>query len=118
MVRRVENQRLAAVGYVWAFASPGARAHYDRRRKAGDRHSSAQRNLYNRLLGCLHHCLATGTSYSETTAFPAPPTLELATQLGCSLPQNLDHLAALRSVQRQPPSCSAMSRVSSIQALR
>ncbi|TXS62948.1 hypothetical protein EAO69_34545 [Streptomyces sp. me109] len=37
---------------VWAFASlnasPGARAHYDRRRDAGDRHSSAQRNLFNR----------------------------------------------------------------------
>ncbi|WP_344628273.1 IS110 family transposase [Kitasatospora arboriphila] len=82
MVRRVKNQRLAAVGYVWAFASlnasPGARAHYDRRRKAGDRHSSAQRNLYNRFLGCLHHCLATGTLYSESTAFPAPPKLELA----------------------------------------
>ncbi|MFE7530995.1 transposase [Kitasatospora sp. NPDC057542] len=82
MVRRVKNQRLAAVGYVWAFASltasTGARAHYDRRRKAGDRHSSAQRNLYNRLLGCLHHCLATGTPYSETTAFPVPPKLELA----------------------------------------
>lgn len=82
MVRRVKNQRLAAVGYVWAFASltasPGARAHYDRRRKAGDRHSSAQRNLYNRLLGCLHHCLTTGRPYSENTAFPAPPKLELA----------------------------------------
>ncbi|GAA4830291.1 hypothetical protein GCM10023235_78620 [Kitasatospora terrestris] len=82
MVRRVKNQRLAAAGYVWAFASltasPSARAHYDRCRKAGDRHSSAQRNLYNRFLGCLHHCLATGTLYSESTAFPAPPKLELA----------------------------------------
>ena len=33
--RRVKNQRLAAAGYIWAFAaltaSPGARAHYDRR---------------------------------------------------------------------------------------
>lgn len=82
MVRRVKNQRLAAVGYVWAFASltasPGARAPCDRRRKAGDRHSSAQGNLYNRLLGCLHPCLATGTPYNETTAFPAPPKIELA----------------------------------------
>ncbi|MET8509903.1 transposase [Streptomyces sp. NPDC004787] len=82
MVRRVKNQRLAAVGYVWAFASltasPGARAHYDRRRKADDRHSSAPRNPYNRLLGCLHHCLATSTPYNETTAFPAPPKIELA----------------------------------------
>ncbi|MFH9354846.1 hypothetical protein [Kitasatospora sp. NPDC017646] len=38
----------------------------------------AQRNLYNGLLGCLHHCLATGTPYNERTAFPAPPKLELA----------------------------------------
>ncbi|AUG78181.1 IS110 family transposase [Kitasatospora sp. MMS16-BH015] len=81
MVRRVKNQRLAAVGFVSAFgslrASPGARAHYDRRRDAGDRHTSAQRNFYNRFLGCLHHCLATGTTYSETTAFPVLPKLEL-----------------------------------------
>ncbi|MFE2729487.1 transposase, partial [Kitasatospora sp. NPDC059327] len=74
MARKVKNQRLAAVGYVWTFsaitASPGARAHYDRRRDAGDRHSSAQRNLYNRLLGCLHYCLTNRTPYSEAMAFP------------------------------------------------
>jgi transposase len=74
--RRVKNQRLAAAGYIWAFsaitASPGARAHYDRRKTAGDRHTAAQRNLFNRLLGCLHHCLATSQPYNETTAFPAP----------------------------------------------
>ena len=51
-------------------ASPGARAHYDRRRHAGDHHAAAQRNLFNRLLGCLHHCLATGQPYQETIAFP------------------------------------------------
>jgi transposase len=73
--RRVKNQRLAAVGYIWAFAaltaSPGARAHYDRRKTDGDRHAAAQRNLFGRLLGCLHHCLATGQHYDETIAFPA-----------------------------------------------
>jgi hypothetical protein len=73
--RRVKNQRLAAVGYNWAFsaitASPGARAHYDRRKTDGDRHAAAQRNLFGRLLGCLHHCLLTGQHYDETTAFPA-----------------------------------------------
>ena len=73
--RRVKNQRLAAAGYNWAFsaitASPGARAHYDRRKTEGDRHAAAQRNLFGRLLGCLHHCLATGQHYDETTAFPA-----------------------------------------------
>ena len=72
--RRVKNQRLAAVGYSWAFsaisASPGARAHYDRRRTAGDRHTAAQRNLFNRLLGCLHHCLRTRQTYNEHAAFP------------------------------------------------
>ena len=74
--RKVKNDRLAAVGYVWAFsaltASPGARAHYDRRRDAGDRHAAAQRNLFGRLLGCLHHCLATGQHYDEAIAFPTP----------------------------------------------
>jgi hypothetical protein len=74
--RRVKNQRLAAAGYIWAFsaisASPGARGHYDHRRKAGDRHAAAQRNLFGRLLGCLHHCLATGQHYDERNAFPAP----------------------------------------------
>jgi transposase len=73
--RRVKNNRLNAAGYLWAFsaltASPGARAHYDRRRDDGDRHAAAQRNLFGRLLGCLHHCLITGQHYDETTAFPA-----------------------------------------------
>jgi transposase len=79
--RKVKNNRLAAAGYTWAFAaltaSPGARAHYDRRRQAGDRHTAAQRNLYNRLLGCLWHCLQAGQHYDEATAFPtrqATPT--------------------------------------------
>ncbi|HEY6688329.1 MAG TPA: IS110 family transposase [Propionibacteriaceae bacterium] len=77
--RRIKNQRLASTGYLWAFstltASPGARAHYDRRRAAGDRHAAAQRNLFNRLIGCLHHCLSTGVLYSEAAAFHQPQTL-------------------------------------------
>ena len=72
--RRIKNNRLASVGYTWAFsaltASPGARGHYDRRRDHGDRHTAAQRHLFGRLLGCLHHCLTTGQHYDETTAFP------------------------------------------------
>jgi transposase len=74
MHRRVKNQRLASAGYLWAFAaltaSPGARAHYDRRKTAGDRHVAAQRNLFNRLLGVLHHCLDTRQNYLEAIAFP------------------------------------------------
>lgn len=71
--RRVKNQRLAGAGYLWAFsaltASPGARAHYDRRRAAGDRHIAAQRNLFNRLIGILHHCLHEQIAYDEHKAF-------------------------------------------------
>ena len=51
---------------------PGARAHYDRRRNTGDRHPAALRNLFNRLTGCLHHCLTTGQHYDEAAAFPSP----------------------------------------------
>lgn len=76
MARRVKNQRLAGVGYMWAFSalshSTGARAHYDRRREAGDRHTAAQRNLFNRMIGCLHHCLTRRTHFDEAVAFPAP----------------------------------------------
>jgi transposase len=47
--RRVKNQRLAAAGYVWAFAalrpSLGARAHYDRRLQAGDAHIAGPSEL-------------------------------------------------------------------------
>jgi transposase len=71
--RKVKNSRLAAAGFVWAFAtltsSPGARAHYDRRRDTGDRHAAALRHLFNRMLGQLYHCLQTGQCYDETTAF-------------------------------------------------
>jgi transposase len=73
--RHIKNNRLAQAGYIWAFsaitASPGARAHYDRRRENADRHAAAQRNLFSRLPGCLHHCLLTGQEYDEAVAFPA-----------------------------------------------
>lgn len=74
--RKVKNDRLAAVGFVWAFAaltgSTGARAHYDRRRTAGDRHAAAMRHLFNRMLGQLYHCLQTRQRYNETAAFFEP----------------------------------------------
>ncbi|MER7694196.1 IS110 family transposase, partial [Streptomyces sp. NPDC097610] len=57
--------------------SDGARAHYDRRREAGDRHTAAQRNLFNRMIGCLHHCLAHRVHYSEVVAFPTPSDSQL-----------------------------------------
>jgi transposase len=67
--RRARNDWVVAAGYMWTVTaircSPGARAHYDRRRAVGDSHSAAQRNLLNRLLGKLHHCLQTGMAYDE-----------------------------------------------------
>ena len=55
--RRVRNKRLGDACHWWAFAtltrSPGARAHYDRRRAAGDHHNAALRNLANKLIGRL-----------------------------------------------------------------
>jgi transposase len=55
--RQVRNKRLADAVHWWAFAaitkSPGARAHYNRRKAAGDSHNAALRNLGNKLLGRL-----------------------------------------------------------------
>ncbi|MEU6497316.1 IS110 family transposase [Streptomyces sp. NPDC046984] len=73
--RWVKNDRLNAAGYLWAFASitasPGAKAHYRRRRDDhGDWHAAAQRNLFNRMLGQLYYCLQHDTPFEEHTAFP------------------------------------------------
>ena len=72
---KVNNQRLAAVGYLWTFAalrlSTGSRGHYDRRRVAGDRHTAAQRHLFTCFLGCLYYCPLAGQTYAEDQAFPS-----------------------------------------------
>jgi transposase len=72
--RQVKNNRLAAVGFVWAFATiprPGpAKDLYDRRRAHGDRHAAALRNLFNRTLGQLWHSLQTKQLYNQAKAFP------------------------------------------------
>jgi transposase len=71
--RKIKNQRLAAAGYVWVFGalpSPQIKQHYDRRRTVGDKHAAALRNLFNRFLGCLYHCLQTGQTFDLDKAFP------------------------------------------------
>lgn len=77
--RHIKNKRLNAVGTIWALASlrasPGARRHFDTRRAAGDWNRQAQRHLFNKFLGQLHHCLQTGQLYDEHQAFPPPPAL-------------------------------------------
>ena len=50
---------------------PQVKEHYDRRRAAGDEHAAAMRNLFNRFLGCLHHCLQTGQLFDPAKAFPS-----------------------------------------------
>lgn len=74
--RHIKNRRLSAVGPIWALsslrASPGARRHFDARRAAGDWNQQAQRHLFNKFLGQLHHCLHTGQPYDEHLAFPPP----------------------------------------------
>ncbi|MFF0044713.1 IS110 family transposase [Streptomyces mirabilis] len=72
VARTVKNRRLAGVGYMWAFAalrSPEPRIHYDRRRDTGERHTAGLRNLFNKLLGCLYHCLQARTPYDPERAF-------------------------------------------------
>ncbi|AMU28550.1 transposase [Mycobacteroides abscessus] len=77
--RRIKNNRLAAAGSIWALASlkasPGAKHHFQTRRERGDWNRQAQRHLFNKFLGQLHHCLQTSTSYNETHAFPPPSVL-------------------------------------------
>ncbi|MGW0252598.1 IS110 family transposase [Nocardia goodfellowii] len=74
--RHIKNNRLAAVGPIWAIsslkASPGARRHFDARRAAGDWSQQARRHLFNKFLGQLHHCLQTRCLYDEHHAFPPP----------------------------------------------
>lgn len=71
--RWVKNDRLNHTGYLWAFAAPtasaGAKAHYDRRREVGDWHAAAQRNLFNKMIGQLYHCLQKHIPFDETLAF-------------------------------------------------
>ncbi|WP_413804494.1 IS110 family transposase [Streptomyces sp. OE57] len=81
--RRIKNSRLAASGRHWAFsaltASPGAHAHYIRRRDTGDRYHAALRHLFNRMLGQLHHCLTDRQRFDEAIAFTRPEPSSLAT---------------------------------------
>lgn len=71
--RKVRNKRLADACHWWAFSmltkSAVARAHYDARRKAGDHHNAALRNLANKLLGKLWWCLRHHQTWDESTAW-------------------------------------------------
>ena len=81
--RKIRNRRLADACHWWAFAiltkSPGARAHYDRRRAAGDHHNAALRNLSNKLLGRLWWCLKNGELWDDNAAWTPQHTTPQAT---------------------------------------
>jgi transposase len=74
LARYVHNDRLLdALGRQALSAmicSPGARSYYDQLRTRGVGHHAALRQLANRLVGILHGCLKTGTTYNEATAWP------------------------------------------------
>jgi transposase len=76
MARFVHNDRLIDALILQAQsalrASPGARAYYDKQRARGLGHNAALRQLANRLVGILHGCLKTRTTYNESTAWPHP----------------------------------------------
>ena len=71
--RFIHNDRLVDALNAQAFASlnasPGARAFYDELRARGIEHNDALRRLANRLVGILHGCLKTRTTYDEATAW-------------------------------------------------
>lgn len=73
LARYVHNNRLIDALGQQAFsalsASPGARAYYDDLRRRGIGHRAALRQLANRLVGILHGCLKTNTTYDEQTAW-------------------------------------------------
>jgi transposase len=77
-MRYIRNRRLADACHWWAFAaitkSPGARAHYDRRRAAGDTHDAALRHLANKLLGRLWWCGQNHEPWDDTRAWPNDAT--------------------------------------------
>jgi transposase len=73
LARYVHNDRLIDTlgrqAFAAMIASPGARAYYDELRGRGVGHHAALRQLANRLVGILHGCLKTGTTYDEATAW-------------------------------------------------
>lgn len=71
--RWIRNERLFDTAMKWAFgastASPGAHAFYERHKQRTKSHNQALRALANRLVGILHGCLRTRTTYDENIAW-------------------------------------------------
>jgi transposase len=71
--RYARNRRLGDALQQWAFCSlrgsPGATAYHHQLRDRKIGHQAALRQLANRLVGILHGCLKTHTTYNEQTAW-------------------------------------------------
>ena len=76
LARYARNRRLADALQQWALCamrgSSGARAYYMALRERRIGHQAALRQLANRLVGILHGCLKTRTTYNEHTAWANP----------------------------------------------
>jgi hypothetical protein len=68
--RTTESPQRATYGCVRRCYDLACRTYYQARRRTGDRHVDAQRNLFNKLVGKLYHCLQTNRRYDSATAFP------------------------------------------------
>jgi len=79
LARYARNRRLATALDRWAFCSlthsDGARRYYDDLRARGKTHGQANRQLANRWVGILHHCLERDELYREDIAWPRGPEL-------------------------------------------
>ena len=62
------------LGLLTAAPITGRPSHHDRRRQRGDSHAATLRNLSNRFMGILFHCLQQHVPYDEHQAFPLPKT--------------------------------------------
>src|SRR5207247_6369944 len=75
IARLVRNKRLFDTCWQWALcaltASSGARAYFDAHNPGPHTGKTARRKLANKLVGILHGCLASQTSYAESRAWPS-----------------------------------------------
>jgi len=78
LARVARNKRLADACEWWAFCSltcsPGARRYYDALRARGKTNHQALRQLANRWVGLLHHCLEARAVYREDIAWASEQT--------------------------------------------
>jgi hypothetical protein len=106
--RHIKNNRLASVGWMWAFSASStfepARQHYRQRRAHGDRHAAASRHLFNKLLGQLH----TAYNRGRPSTRPRHSRHRYATWLSAALRSRIlttPHRVAMRDRKRDSVSC-------------